>query len=82
MANDEEEDTGSAPKEDVVAASDGEHSVSGGTDQDAESQSQTNAENQSQTTDQEKASLQMSEDALALQQELASIKVVAPDISV
>ena len=81
MATDEEEYTGSAVKEDVVAASDGEHSASA--DQEAEEgESQSQRTTQSQTTDQEKASLQMSEDALALQQELATIKVVAPDISV
>ena len=76
MAADEDEDNVSAPAGDAETAavdSDLAQSESGGAAQRGESEDQTVPE---------KASLQMSEDALALQKELESIKVVAPDISV
>lgn len=76
MAADEDEDNVSAPAGDAETAavdSDLAQSESGDAAQGGESEDQTVPE---------KASLQMSEDALALQKELESIKVVAPDISV
>ena len=49
---------------------------------DTETQEQTEPEEQTSPSEYEKATLQMSEDAISLQKELSAIKVVAPDISV
>ena len=82
MAGDDEEDVPPTSVENSQSGVVGEETPSESGITETQEQTVTETEEQTEPSEYEKATLQMSEDAISLQKELSAIKVVAPDISV